>query len=254
VGESDGGCGWRTFGGLVNSRDEDGADLAVCAVEVEQRAQVALARHVAVHHDERLAIVEVLLRESERTGCAERLSLLRQGDLDAVVAVRLEELGHNLGPVVDREHYLRHPRILEELHLVLELRLPTEFDERLRLREGERPELSAESAHQDEALHASGVRCGDAPARRAVAWSERRKKPDATMKALSPGSCRAQLHARECMPDLRSRRSSRSRADLDEDKKRNLSFARWPPQPNSHRSWGRRRRALTRVRRRRRSA
>ena len=60
---------------------------------------------------------------------------------------RVEKLLHDLLPVVDRQHDLRHAGVHEHLDDVRQLRLVRKLDERLRLRERERPQLSTETAH-----------------------------------------------------------------------------------------------------------
>jgi len=48
----------------------------------------------------------------------------------------LEGLGHDLGPVVDRQHNVRHTGGCKSLNLVLDHWLVREFDERLWVGEG----------------------------------------------------------------------------------------------------------------------
>eukprot|EP00966_Prymnesium_polylepis_P264281 6105129-Prymnesium_polylepis.1 len=120
------------LGGLVHGRHHDRAHLAVRVVILEQplraeeatvacgggagsttqrswdrhaeahaeaHPQVEVARDVAVHHEEGLAVAEVLAREADRARRAQRARLHRQHDLHAVVGVRLEKVVHDLRPI-----------------------------------------------------------------------------------------------------------------------------------------------------------
>jgi hypothetical protein len=124
---------FAVLGRLVHWRHHDCPHLAVRFVEVKRGAQAEFARHVAVHHKERLPVIEQRLCERERPRGAKGLALLRERDLDAQILVLLKKVGHDLLAVVDGKHDLCDACILEELHQMQQLRLVSKFDQRLRL-------------------------------------------------------------------------------------------------------------------------
>lgn len=146
------------LGGLLNLGDNDGALLAVVAVELRQVAEGEVADDVRVEDEEGLVVLaEGLLGELEGAGGVEGLGLDREGDVDAVLLLILRERVrgmlfsilkngtytnlaqarlHHLWPVVDGEHDIGDACLGESLDLVEDHGPVAELDQGLGKGEG----------------------------------------------------------------------------------------------------------------------
>ena len=143
------------LGRLLDLGDHDGALALVSVMKGEHLLERKLAYDVAVEHEERLArLVEVVLGERERTGRAERLLLLRHGDLDAQAGrLHAHLLLQHVRQIAHRQYDLVDARLGQRLDLMQHHRLVGELDQRLRLGQRQRTEACAVATYKNQCLH-----------------------------------------------------------------------------------------------------
>eukprot|EP00187_Rhodella_violacea_P011286 CAMPEP_0174913216 /NCGR_PEP_ID=MMETSP0167-20121228/80192_1 /TAXON_ID=38298 /ORGANISM="Rhodella maculata, Strain CCMP736" /LENGTH=368 /DNA_ID=CAMNT_0016157927 /DNA_START=415 /DNA_END=1521 /DNA_ORIENTATION=- len=138
------------LGGVLDLGHENRGLCVPRAVKREHLLERIIACDVGIQHEERLAVVEVILGELNRARGAHGLGLAAGGDLDAEpLLLALQKLFHDLRLVIHGEHDLLHAHRGERLDLVHDDRLIAKLDERLREGEGERPEAGAVAADEN---------------------------------------------------------------------------------------------------------
>ena len=136
---------------IVHRLQADRDRRAAFPVEGDERAQVDVAERVARDDEERL--VELLRREPNRTGRAERRLLDRVADLHPERLSLSEVAADRLRQKRNSHDHVVQPVLAQQLEDVLHARLSDDRDHRLRLVGGQRAQARALAAGHYDGLH-----------------------------------------------------------------------------------------------------
>ena len=152
---------------IVDRRQDDRGPRAARAVPVDDGAQVDGGQHVAVEHHDRA--VEVRCAEPDGAPGAQRLRLDRVADARAASAAVADDALDGVRPVVEAQNDLVDlGQLPEQVDLVVQQRPVEDRHDRLGRVAGQRTQPRAESAGEQDGLHAIRVQYGRHAARSAA--------------------------------------------------------------------------------------